>query len=207
MCPSGKFGIAWCERCGDRILGVKWDRSLRERYKSIRSTTSTPLRLWRGMIVIPAFFLLVILAVTYFGKRHEAQRAANEQQKEALLAAPLPGDIYRAHDGGQMVKINENSAAASNDVYALYKVVGRSGDSVFVVAGNATRISTAEKPINPYTDGFWEEIEKETTAFNGKPIAISHQSMVKYGYFSRLMKSKDDMPGSIMSATRNHDKK
>ncbi|WP_129718226.1 hypothetical protein [Pedobacter sp. SYP-B3415] len=203
MLPSGKYGIAWCERCGDRILGVKWSPELTRRYKEIRSTTKTPLRLWRGMIVIFSLFAAIVLAALFFGSRHQAKAAADEKEKQEYITNPAPGDIYRANNGGRMYKIDETSATTVDNIYALYKVVRVSGDSVFVVQGNAQRVGTAENPVNPYIDGFWDELEKETTAFGSKEIAISHASMIKYGYFSRLIKEEGDTPGTISSIVRS----
>ncbi|NLR59177.1 hypothetical protein HGH93_13765 [Chitinophaga polysaccharea] len=197
ICPTRKFGIAWCERCDEKIPNVKWSKPLEQAYRNDRSSVKTPLRLWRGMLVIGG--LLATLSVVAMVKTKI--RAVDTSAQTEYFAHPQVGDIYYAHTGGEL-KVEGNSASSVNEVYALFKVVKVDGDSVFVVQGNGSRVSTAGNIINEYTSGFWDDIEKETTAYSAYPIIISHQSMIQYRFFTPLPRLKDATPGAIKQIKR-----
>jgi hypothetical protein len=196
MMPSLKFGIAFCDN-GEKIPTSKWTPEITAKYKELKATTKTPLRMWRGMIVIPAF----ILVLAGFAQIAKHTKSNNDKALAAFVASPEPGDIFYANTGGTLVR-NENSATTTNDVYALFKVVKINGDSIFLLRGNASRVSTAEKPINPYTSGFWSDLKKETTDFSTTPEIISLQSLKQYQFFSALPRKTDDSPGRISKIDR-----
>jgi hypothetical protein len=196
MMPSLKYGVAFCDN-GERIPAAKWTPDITAKYKALKATTKTPLRLWRGMIVIPAF-ILVLAVVAQFTKN---MKASSDKELAAYIADPHPGDIFYASTGGTLVR-NENSATTTNNVYALFKVIKIDGDNIFVAQGNANRVSTPEHFINEYTSGFWSDLKKETTAFSDTPITISLQSLKKYSFFAIVPHKEDDSPGRISKIVR-----
>lgn len=195
MMPSLKYGVAFCDN-GEKIPASKWTPEIRAKYKELKATTKTPLRLWRGMIVIPSF-ILVLAAFAQFAK---FKKGNDDKALAAYVADPKPGDIFYASTGGTLVR-NENSATTTNNVYALFKVTKVVGDSIFLVQGNANRVSTPDNYINEYTSGFWEDLKKETTNFT-TPVVISHTSLTKYRFFSALPHHTDDSPGKISKIER-----
>ncbi|MBO9728375.1 MAG: hypothetical protein J7623_07020 [Chitinophaga sp.] len=196
MMPTLKFGVAFCDN-GERIPASKWTPEITAKYKELKAGTRTPLRLWRGMIVIPSFILVLAL----FARIAKFKKDRSDKEVAGYVADPKPGDIYYANNGGTLV-IDGNSATSTNDVYALYKVKDIQGDSIFVIPGNASRIGTAEKPVNPYTSGFWEDLEKETTTFNATPVIISLKSLHQYNYFFMLPRDAQSSPGRVYNVTR-----
>lgn len=196
MMPSLKYGVAFCDN-GARIPAAKWTPEITAKYKELKATTKTPLRMWRGMMVIPGFILVLAL----FAQIARHKKAGEDKELAAYKADPQPGDIIYASTGGTLVR-NENSATTTNSVYALFKVVKINGDSIFLVQGNASRVSTAENPINEYKSGFWSDLKKETTDYSTTPVVISHQSVVQYGFYSALPRGTDDSPGKISKIVR-----
>ena len=61
MIPYAKYGVLECESCQDTIPNKKWTKELDEIYKKEKATTKTPLRMWRGTIVVCAVFLGLFL--------------------------------------------------------------------------------------------------------------------------------------------------
>ena len=196
MMPSLKYGVAFCDN-GEKIPAAKWTPDITAKYKELKATTKTPLRLWRGMIVIPAFIL--VLAVVAQVAKH--RKSTSDKELAAYIADPQPGDIFYASTGGKLVR-SENSATTTNSVYALFKVMKVEGDNVVLVQGNAKRVSTPDHFINEYTSGFWSDLKDETTAFGETPVTISLQSLKKYNYFYIVPHQEDDSPGRISKIVR-----
>ncbi|MBS0027139.1 hypothetical protein ACTJJ0_11420 [Chitinophaga sp. 22321] len=196
MMPSMKYGVAFCDN-GDKIPVAKWTPEITAKYKELKATTKTPLRLWRGMIVIPAIFLVLVL-VAQIAKRTKAN---DDKEFTEYVNHPQAGDIFYANTGGTLVR-SENSATTTNDVYALFKVIKIDGDSIFLAQGNASRVGTAEKPINEYKSGFWDDLKKETTGFSAIPVIISFQRLIQYRFFSVLPPQTDNSPGRISKIVR-----
>ena len=59
MIPSLKYAVLECESCQTTIPNKKWTKELDAIYKKEKATLKTPLRLWRGLIVISTTFLLL----------------------------------------------------------------------------------------------------------------------------------------------------
>ena len=196
MMPSMKYGVAFCDN-GDKIPVAKWTPEITAKYKELKATTKTPLRLWRGMIVIPAF-ILVLALVAQIAIR---TRASDDKELTEHVNNPQPGDIFYANTGGTLVR-NENSATTTNDVYGLFKVIKIDGDSIYLAPGNASRVGTAEQPINPYTSGFWSKLKKETTSYSTTPVIISFKSLTQYRYFFALPHQTDESPGRVFEIVR-----
>jgi hypothetical protein len=188
--------MAYCDN-RELIPASKWTKEIVARYKELKATTKTPLRLWRGMIVIPC----IIAVIAMLGMIQKHWSASNEKTMTEYLEHPKVGDIYYASTGGTMVRTT-TAAYATNDVYALFKVIKINDDSVFVVQGNATRVSTPEQPVNQYTSGFWDKLETATTSYNVTSMIISHQNMIQYKYFYLLPRNPDGMPGRITKVER-----
>lgn len=196
MMPSLKYGVAFCDN-GERIPASKWTPEITAKYKELKAGTRTPLRLWRGLIVIPSFILVLAL----FARITKFKKDRGDKEVAALVADPKVGDIFYANNGGRLV-VDGNSARATDDVYALFKVTNISGDSIYVVPGNASRTGTADKPINPYTSGFWEDLEKETNTYSAAPVIISLKSLHQYQYFFRLPREAQSSPGRVYNIVR-----
>lgn len=196
MMPSLKYGVAFCDN-GEKIPAAKWTPEITAKYKELKATTKTPLRMWRGLIVIPSF-ILVLAVVAQFTKN---MKSNSDKELAAYVADPHPGDIFYASTGGTLVR-SENSATTTNNVYALFKVIKIDGDNIVLAQGNANRVSTPDHFINEYTSGFWSDLKKETTSFSDTPITISMQSLKKYNFFYKVPHQEDDSPGRISKIVR-----
>ncbi|HVI47879.1 MAG TPA: hypothetical protein VM802_23625 [Chitinophaga sp.] len=201
MVPSAKIGEAWCDRCDKRIPNLKWNKELSQRFKAIKSSIKTPLRLWRGLIVIASLFVVGYIAGVILTAKRTASKQAFEERMTKYVTSPQPGDIIYGNTGGTLIR-TASYATTTNQVYALFKVVKVDGDSIFVVQGNASRIGTAEKPVFDFKDGFWEDLEKETTGYGTQPIIISRNSMITYRYFFELPRTENSSPGKISDIKR-----
>lgn len=61
MLPYTKYAVLECESCNETIPNKKWTKELDAIYHKEKATLKTPLRLWRGMIVICTFLLAMFL--------------------------------------------------------------------------------------------------------------------------------------------------
>ncbi|MEC5146001.1 hypothetical protein [Chitinophaga sp. 212800010-3] len=198
MMPSAKYGIAFCDD-GEKIPSSKWTPEIRQQYKALKAGTRTPLRLWRGMIVLLSIIAVGIIwgvIATHFRKK-------NEQVSAEYLAHPQAGDIFYASTGGTLV-IDGNSAQQSGQVFALFKVQKVDGDSIFLLQGNARRVSTPDHYINEYESGFWNKLEDETSSYSTVPIIVSHHSILQYNNFLTLPRNPKESPGRVSKVLRHN---
>ena len=61
MIPYPKYAVLECAHCQETIPNKKWTKELEAIYKKEKATTKTPLRMWRGMIVVVSVFLGLFL--------------------------------------------------------------------------------------------------------------------------------------------------
>lgn len=126
LAPAGKYGLAYCSHCNQQIPAMKWNRQLEQAYQTEKRTVTTPLRLWRGMIVIPVVLVLFVAG----GSLLLSQKKRSQQQRASTIkeyaANPQPGDLY------QIIVPGKNGGTW----YSYAKYVRTQGDTVFVVLLN-----------------------------------------------------------------------
>ncbi len=156
--PSRKFGIAYCGSCGNQIPAIKWTNELVHKYNTAKAAVKTPLRLWRGMVVLPLICALVVIAGSFL-----LSLKSNDQQKRAATVQeytlhPAAGDLYQI-----IVPGKDGTSFCS---YARYQRT--SGDTLFVVLN---------RKLVPYNQN-WEGLDTESAdAFDVHEVPVSRALM------------------------------
>ncbi len=125
MTPLPKYGVLECDACNETIPNKNWTNTLDAIYTKEKAKVKTPARMWRGMWVIPSFYLVVFFLVSFFtnGKSYNIRK---EENTLLLLQNISQNSIIIA---GLYDKLkNDNSIYTHN----LMKVQRISGDSIFL---------------------------------------------------------------------------
>ncbi|RQO67720.1 hypothetical protein DBR43_24700 [Pedobacter sp. KBW06] len=166
MWPEGKFGVAYCGSCQQKIPNVKWTDELEERYYQLKKQTKTPLNLWRGLFINPlllAAFIGVIAGTVYIlAQGNKRNQIENKVLLSEYIAAPKAGDLYRV-----AVLVTEPTPSYN---YTYFRYMNISGDTLFV-----EKLKTGLP-----TYGSWDQLNTtEPNAFDGKKIPLSHSVFKK----------------------------
>lgn len=163
MWPAGKYGMATCNNCNQKIPAVKWTDEIEARYLLLKKNVKAPSRLWRGLFVVPllfaAFLSIVVWVVTSGSNSYKGSKNSEMAHLKEYLAKPKEHDLYR------VMTISNNQIA-----YTYLKYASVSGDTLFVY------------PMKEKVSGFnqWGKLnENAPDAFTNEKIPVNQPALLK----------------------------
>ena len=151
MMPYAKHAVLECESCQTTIPNKKWTKELEVIYKDEKAKLKTPLRLWRGTIVIVSVFLGLFLLMQSGIKNPLGMK--DDQQTEAESKARFAA--IQVNDVMMVAFLNGGDAG-------LVKVISVDGNKIGV------KISATKYPS--WLDGFDLSLSKVNDADFGDEI-------------------------------------
>jgi hypothetical protein len=163
MWPVGKYGVATCNNCSQKIPAIKWTDEIEARYLILKKDVKTPARLWRGLLIVPllfAAFLSVITWVVMSGSNsYKGSKSSEMAHLKEYIVKPKKGDLYR------VMTLSNNQIA-----YTYLKYAATSGDTLFVY------------PMKEKVPGLnqWDKLnEKAPDAFTNEKIPVNQPALLK----------------------------
>jgi hypothetical protein len=155
VAPSAKYAIAWCEHCENYVPKVKWTDAMDQAFRSLKQGLKTPLRLYRGLIVIPLLAALLIGGILLFVKVKDHKQHNNQALIKEAILHPRAGDIFQiTHTDG------------THADYTYFKVVNSKGDSIYVQPSkiHLTDVKNMKQ---------WDEIPTSSNDYEAQPVSFS----------------------------------
>jgi hypothetical protein len=163
MWPVGKYGMATCTNCGEKIPATKWTDEIESRYLILKKDVNTPAGLWRGLFVVPLLFAAILSIVTWVvmsgSNSYKGSKSSEMVHLKEYLAKPKENDLYR------VMTLGNNQIA-----FTYFKYAAISGDTLFVY------------PMKEKVSGFnqWDKLnEKAPDAFTNEKIPVNQPALLK----------------------------
>lgn len=142
MAPANKYAVLECQSCQKTIPNKLWTDEFDAIYAKNKATIKTPLRMWRGLIVIPSIFLILYITIKLgiknpLGLRDDTQTLSevseavkNVKVNDVYFASMIEGSrmtnykvikITRIEDDKAYIKIYPEPYQNFQDMYDIEK--------------------------------------------------------------------------------------
>ena len=166
MAPQNKFAILECGNCQQTVPNKKWSKELDTIYKKQKAEIKTPLRMWRGLIVIPAVFISLAVFAKFGPRNPFGLRDDVQNMEETTKAVKNVGE-------GSVLYIARFGVATIEDMKTMYSIV-----KINRIKGDSAYLKTYPASWGKYQDQYdIKKTELDETKFSTEETAVSFDQL------------------------------